>query len=293
MMLVRFTFSCLLVAGLSTQVAADSSSHLWGKVTTPAPGAPRAIGYYSTGCVQGARALPLDGPGYQVMHPSRTRHFGHPDLIDFIARLGQAVHAKGLAPLLIADLSQPRGGRARGGHASHQTGLDVDIWYWHPNPKAAHPLSSKDRERLRARSILDGKAGTIRAQWKTRVTEALRATAADPRVTRIFVHPIIKRDLCADADGERAWLGKVRPWYGHDDHFHVRLACPTDSPDCQPQEATPPGDGCGEDLDWWFDKEAQAERLKARAEYRAKVVSEPKLPPQCEALIKPVEVSAR
>ena len=45
---------------------------------------------------------------------------------------------------------------------------------------------------------------------------------------------------------------KVRPDYGHDYHFHVRMRCPADSPDCKPQDPVPAGEVCGKDLDHWF-----------------------------------------
>jgi hypothetical protein len=48
------------------------------------------------------------------------------------------------------------------------------------------------------------------------------------------------------------WMSKVRPWYGHDDHIHVRLKCPADSPNCRAQPPVPGGDGCDKSLDHWF-----------------------------------------
>jgi penicillin-insensitive murein endopeptidase len=45
----------------------------------------------------------------------------------------------------------------------------------------------------------------------------------------------------------------VRPWYGHADHIHVRLKCPTDSPNCRAQPPVPSSDGCSaKELDFWF-----------------------------------------
>src|SRR5262245_1746020 len=216
---------CLLLAGVAGVALAERGPTPWQRVKTPSGGEPRAIGDYSGGCVQGARALPLDGEGYQAMHPSRLRHFGHPELLDFIAQLGKGTRAAQLPDVLIADLSQPRGGRASGGHASHQSGLDVDIWYIGPEKSGA--LTDAQREQMKARSVLDGKRGTIRSRWAPRVTKLLQLTASDARVERVFVHPFIKRELCAlpgsGTATDRAWLGKLRPWYGHDDHFHVRL----------------------------------------------------------------------
>ena len=282
---LRVWLFCLLGATLSGPVAAEAKLTAFQTVKTPSGGPSRAIGDYSAGCVQGAQALPLDGQGYQVMHPSRVRHYGHPELIGFLQSLGRAVHAAGLAPVMVGDLSQPRGGRASGGHASHQTGLDVDLWFWLPKQAEGRALTGAERERIKARTVIDGKAAAMQRQWAPRVAQMLRLTADDPRVSRVFVHPIIKRELCATTTGERAWLGKIRPWYGHDDHFHVRLACPADSTDCVPQAAVPAGDGCGDDLAWWFSDEARADRDDARKKYQAKVVRGPRVPDQCFALV--------
>jgi len=101
-------------------------------------------------------------------------------------------------------------------------------------------------------------------------------------VTMAFVNPVLKRAVCERAVGgfDRRWLQKLRPWYGHDDHFHVRLACPVDSPDCQPQDPLPPGDGCTA-VEWWFSPDAQATQTKRQAE----APTPPALPPACQALL--------
>jgi penicillin-insensitive murein endopeptidase len=271
----------VLGAGLA---AAERAPNPWGLVRSATAGEPRAIGDYSGGCVAGARELPLDGEGYQVMHPSRRRHFGHPTLIDFVRELGRGLAAKQLGVLLIGDLSQPRGGRALGGHASHQSGLDVDIWYWHPKGADRAPLSLGQRESLKSRSVLDGKAQGIQSAWKRKVEGALQLTASDPRVARVFVHPLIKRELCERPEAERAWLRKIRPWYGHDDHFHVRLECPPGGAECLAQDPIPQGDGCDE-LDYWLSDEARAEREQGRKQYQAKVIGARKWPEACDAVL--------
>lgn len=288
--LPRWAGAGVLVAALlwaSTRAAVAERKPGLEAATEPAPGTPEAIGDYSSGCVQGASALPLDGTGYQVMHPSRKRYFGHPSLVSFLEGLGKSM-AQIDSLILIGDMSQPRGGRASGGHASHQSGLDVDIWLWHPKVAKERALTEKEREDLSAKSVLDGKAGAIQKAWTKSVSALLRFAADDARVERMFVHPIIKRELCAAADADpekRAWLRKVRPWYGHDDHVHVRLYCPEGSKDCVAQAPIPAGDGCGEDLAWWFDEKAQADREQAQSRYRAKVVRRPTLPERCLALI--------
>lgn len=264
--------------------AEGKKGNAWSHVKTPAAGAAMSIGKYSAGCLQGAAELPLDGPGFQVMHPSRRRYFGHPDLVSFVQSLGAALKQAKLEDLMVGDLSQPRGGPAPGGHSSHQTGLDVDLWFWSPDTASHRALTAQERETTRARSVLDGKTSSIRAALSDRVLTLLKLTASDARVERIFVHPIIKRDACKSAKADRSWLHKLRPWYGHDDHFHVRLQCPADATDCVAQAPSPRGDGCAQ-LDWWFSPEAQEDRKKGRATYQAKVGKAPGMPEQCQALL--------
>jgi penicillin-insensitive murein endopeptidase len=172
----------------------------------------------------------------------------------------------------VGDLAQPRGGPAPAGHASHQTGLDVDLWFaGAPGPRA-DPISLVD---LQTRSLT--------ADFGPRAIQLLTAAAASPHVDRIFVNPVLKRALCDRATGDRAWLRKIRPWFGHHDHFHVRLACPADSPDCEAQPALPPGDGCDE-LGWWLSPAAELERAKQAEQYQSRVGATPPLPEQCREL---------
>jgi penicillin-insensitive murein DD-endopeptidase len=70
---------------------------------------------------------------------------------------------------------------------------------------------------------------------------------------RILVNAAIKKELCrVESQNDQSWMSKVRPWYGHDDHIHVRLKCPADSPNCRAQPPVPGGDGCDKSLDHWF-----------------------------------------
>jgi len=283
------------LALVPTSIAlADGKSNAWSRAKTPVGRDAAPIGQYTSGCLQGAAELPLDGSGFQVMHPSRRRYFGHPDLVAFVQRLAGSLREAQLADLMVGDLSQPRGGPAPGGHSSHQTGLDVDLWYWSPEAAQARALTTEERENTKARSVLDGKTSSIRAKLRPRVLTMLRLAAEDARVERIFVHPIIKRDACngASEQGDRAWLRKLRPWYGHDDHFHVRLQCPDGAEDCIAQTPTPRGDGCG-DLDWWFSAEAHEDRKKGKATYQAKVGKAPGMPAQCKVLLEMPDPSSR
>lgn len=222
----------------------------FGMVERPAPGAPRVFGGYTKGCMTGAVQLAVDGPQWQAMRLSRNRRWGHPEAIDFVEALAADAPALGLRGLLIGDISQPRGGPMPFGHSSHQLGLDVDIWF---TEMPADRLTEDARETLPFTSMLNEAGDNIDPdRFTAPFAKVVRRAAQDRRVQRIFVHPIIKRSLCNWEDGDRRWLRKVRPWYGHYKHFHVRLGCPSGSRGCRGQRPPPAGDGCGAPLDYWF-----------------------------------------
>jgi penicillin-insensitive murein endopeptidase len=243
----------LLCAAQSPHAAEPPARQLFGAATTPAALSPAPIGSYAKGCLAGGAELPLDGPAWQAMRLSRNRMWGHPELIAFIERLAIAAQADGWPGLLVGDMAQPRGGPMRTGHASHQIGLDVDLWL---TPMPGHRLTAEEREAMSAVSMLvDGTRIVDPARLTDLQIAVIRRAALDPEVARIFVHPGIKQAMCERVGGERAWLTKVRPWWGHDAHFHVRLRCPPGQAACRDQDPPPPGDGCGEDLAWWLGEE--------------------------------------
>lgn len=244
--LLRLALSVLLATFLAGPAVATD----WSDLKAPSDGPARAIGQTNNGCVGGAVALPKNGPGYMVMHLERQRFFGHPDLIDTLQTLGRQMNQRGIGTLQIGDLSQARGGPMPFGHRSHQSGLDVDVWF-NLNPRVVAPANAL-RANINAPSMLRSGGGLNRALWSEHHVEMLELAASLPRVDRIFVNATIKRELCDAVRGKRDWLRKIRPWFYHDDHFHLRLTCPADSPHCDKQDSIPPGDGCDASLDWWF-----------------------------------------
>lgn len=257
----------------------------WGTVSEPSPAPARAIGGYALGCLGGAVQLPATGPGYQVMRPSRNRAYGHPDLVAFVQNLARRAKASGWPGLLVGDMAQPRGGPMPAGHASHQSGLDVDIWLT-PAPKRS--LSVEERNEMSAVSMVKAGGGAVDpAAWSPAQVTLLRLAATAPEVDRIFVNAAIKKAACAAAGSDRHWLAKLRPWWGHTHHFHVRLRCPEGESSCVNQEPVPAEDGCGAPLEEWLEAEA-----KARAEPKAPAApSEPRrieladLPPACRGVL--------
>lgn len=228
------------------------AKQVFGRETDAAAMPAHVYGFYSKGCVSGAQPLPLDGPDWQVMRPSRNRFWGHPSLLAFVERLAARVRETTKWPgLLIGDMAQPRGGPMINGHASHQVGLDVDVWL---RPMPERRLTREEREDMPSQMIvredrldIDGRA------WNADVMGAIEAAARDRQVERIFVNAAIKKAICRDARGDRAWLAKVRPMWGHDYHYHIRLACPPGETACEGQAAIPgEGDGCDASLAHWF-----------------------------------------
>src|SRR6266496_215797 len=218
-----------------------AARELFARKAEPAHLSPRVIGGYADGCLAGAVALPIDGPTWQVMRLSRNRNWGHPSLIEFLERLAAQAPKTGWRGLLVGDLSQPRGGPMLTGHASHQVGLDADIWL---TPMPDRALTREEREEVSATMIVAEDRGDVDPQvWTPAHTALIKAAAKDPQVARIFVNAAIKKALCREAGNDRHWLGKVQPWWGHDFHFHVRINCPSDSPDCTPQPSWAGGGG--------------------------------------------------
>ncbi|VEI77742.1 Penicillin-insensitive murein endopeptidase precursor [Mannheimia haemolytica] len=263
----------LLVSSLAFTSTALNATQ-WEKIKTPVQGKAQPIGGYSNGCIIGAQPLALKGEGYQVIRSARNRYYGHPQLLDYLTNLGKKTKAAGVPTILIGDMGMPAGGRFSSGHASHQTGLDADIWF------KFGPMDDETARNPAGLATIMVNRSTERVDdslWNQHHTDLVKLAATDHRVDRIFVNPAIKVKLCQTAGSDRAWLRKIRPWYGHDSHFHVRLTCPADAASCENQAPVPAGDGCGEELYSWF------EPKEASSTPKAKVLPTP--PVQCQMIL--------
>ena len=275
------------VAPVPGQPAPVAAKSLFGAIKTPSPLASRAIGSYSRGCLAGAVALPVDGPAWQSMRLSRNRHWGHPHLVALVERLATESKEKdGWPGLLVGDMSQPRGGPMLSGHASHQVGLDADVWL---TPMPNRLLSDKEREDISATSMLDKTDLAVDANIFTPAhVQLIKRAASYPEVERVLVHPAIKKALCRAADADRAWLGKVRPIQGHYYHFHIRIGCPPGSFGCVPQRAPTGDDGCGKEVDEWLARltaPARPATPGVKPSPPAQPVTMAQLPSECRAVL--------
>jgi penicillin-insensitive murein endopeptidase len=243
-------------AALAALTTADlrhtPAKKLFGAKKLPLNLSARAIGSYAKGCLSGAKALPVTGPAWQAMRISRNRNWAHPALVNLIEKLAsESKKNDGWNGLLVGDMSQPRGGPMLTGHASHQIGLDADVWF---TPMPDHELTAKEREDLVPIEMVKDRSTLNRDTWTESRAKLIRRAASYPEVARIFVNPPIKKELCRWATGDRSWLAKVRPYYNHTYHFHIRMKCPPGFAGCKNQAPAAPKDitGCGTELAYWM-----------------------------------------
>ncbi len=247
---------CVIAAFAAFPAVAETKANkLFGAADAPSQQAPMPIGSYAKGCGAGLVELAETGPTWQAMRLSRNRHYGQPDLVDFIGDLSRFARDRlGWAGLYVGDMSQPRGGPMTSGHASHQIGLDADIWML---PPARLDLSRAEREAISSVAVRSADQLSVTRAWTPAHAALLEAAASDPRVDRIFVAAAVKIAMCKTANrSDRKWLQKIRPIYGHDTHFHVRLKCPKGATLCETQKPSVSdlsngGNGCDDTLMYW------------------------------------------
>ncbi len=248
-------FVAMLFTLSSANADEPSAKTLFGSTSAPSQTAASIYGSYAKGCLAGGVAMPVDGNHWQAMRLSRNRNWGHPSLVSYLKKLSNdAAISANWRGLLVGDMSQPRGGPMLTGHKSHQIGLDADIWL-KEMPKQR--LNYKERENMSAVSVLKSGTRSIDPKvWRKEHFSLLKTAASYDEVARIFVFPAIKEQLCKIEESDnRSWLRKIRPWYGHHYHFHVRLKCPAGQEGCKNQAPPPAGDGCGKELAWWLSDE--------------------------------------
>ncbi len=244
-----------LLLALTLPASADPlASKLFAAKLLPTTGPAQPIGTYARGCAAGNVELPETGPTWQAMRLSRNRNWGNPVLVSYLEDLSQTVTAFGWKGLYIGDMGNPRGGPMNSGHASHQMGLDADIWFL---PPGKLNLTANQREAISSISIRTDDQLSVNANWNASYRAVLKAAASDPRVDRIFVAAAIKLEMCKTATkADAKWLQHIRPEANHQDHMHVRLKCPPGSALCQTQtptvsELSNGGSGCDDTLNYW------------------------------------------
>src|SRR5690606_25519431 len=167
---------------------------------------------------------------------SSTRaRYGHPALVLMLRRSAKQISRDaGGIKMLVGDLSRERGGPLYG-HRSHQSGRDADVGFFATNSKGK---SVQLREFVKFGA--DGKAldGSNLRFDDYRNWLLVQAWVTDTRagLSHIFVSHGLRARLLAFAAKDarfaryapRAAELLKQPERGepHDDHFHVRIACP-------------------------------------------------------------------
>jgi penicillin-insensitive murein endopeptidase len=138
--------------------------------------------------------------------------------------------------------------------------------------------------------MVDSKRLRASKAFSSSEIQILQHFASLPEVDRILVHFTLKRELCrrfgapdAGSSNTGEWIRKIRPWFGHDRHFHVRIRCPAGSPLCKDGEPIPAGNGCDSTLDWWWSDEARQDEGKNLHRQQSPVM--PELPAACSQLL--------
>ena len=274
----------ILLLSISQATAETAAKQLFGAKKGASLQNPASFGGYAKGCLAGGMQLPETGPTWQAMRLSRNRNWAHPETVDFVQDLSRvAAKQKGWKGLYVGDMSQPRGGPMLSGHRSHQSGLDIDVWM---RPATNLKLARKTREEISSISMRKNKGAFVNDNWTRAHHEIIKAAAKDRRTARIFVFPGAKVQMCNDEKGNRRWLRKIRPWWGHHYHFHVRLKCPRGLKGCINQPDPPKGDGCADARQWQRNilnpppPDPNAPKRKPRREL---VLAD--LPAQCNAVL--------
>lgn len=239
----------------------------------------RIYGSTGAGCLEGSQQLKEGAQGIQIQRWALNRDYGHPLMIQYLSDLSERTRSLGLPPLLIGDISQSLGGPygPKSNHASHNTGIDVDLPF-----DFALPRKSVS-ELANPQDVYIVRGSKIQKTFTKSIELYIKTAASDPRVDRIFVAPMIKKHMCRLYEGQEhnGFLHKLRPWFGHQAHMHVRLKCPFDSPECISQMPVPQGTGCGYELESWFLPPPPKSTIA-----KPKVKKERILPAKCTQLLK-------
>ena len=103
-----------------------------------------------------------------------------------------------------------------------------------------------------------------------------------------MMYPVLAKvryDRLDTVTGDRSWLRKVRPFWGHDEHFHIRIGCQPGSGGCKEQSAPPAGDGCDKSLAWWFTEEPWRPNKNPDAPKARDLMKLSSLPKACVAVL--------
>jgi penicillin-insensitive murein endopeptidase len=161
--------------------------------------------------------------------------YGHPSLVLMLYRTAKqmARQTKG-AVLLVGDLSRESGGPLAG-HKSHQSGRDADVGFFVTDTHG-RPINSRRLVAFDAEGKARDGSGVRFDDYRNWLLVQLWLKEERAALEHVFVASHLRRRLLDFARARPAFRGYVegasqflrQPTNGlpHDDHFHVRIACP-------------------------------------------------------------------
>lgn len=170
-----------------------------------------------------------------IQKKSRNKTYGHPALVLMLKRTAKQIARQTPGSvLLLGDLSSEHGGRLYG-HRSHQSGRDADIGFFVTDPKGK-PLNAKKLRVFRASGRAKDGSPLLFDDYRNWLLIQLWLKDTRAQLQYVFVARHLRRRLLDFAKARPAFRKYVdraakfmrQPSNGlpHDDHFHVRIACP-------------------------------------------------------------------
>jgi len=222
-----------------------------GQIAAAAPSLPkplrksRSVGFAWRGKLERGVLLKPNAQLRYVSEYAKTEHFyGTWQLVQLLERAAFQVSQRVPGSRLsVGELSAAQGGNLPG-HASHESGRDVDVGFFMLDG-AARPMEAFAFAQFDARGR--GLAPNVGLRFDVRRNWELVSrlvTDGEARVQYVFVAPAIRQLLLDEGKRvrapttvlERAARVMVRPSekHLHGNHFHVRIYCaPGERPKCQ------------------------------------------------------------
>lgn len=246
-------------------------------ILLPLVSSAESIGKYQKGCQTEAVSYAFGGNVKRIFD-DRDTAWGQKELIAVIEKVAKKVKEQSLGVLRLGNLSDKDGGNMHPHSVSHQLGLDADISFI-VDPKS--PVKGAFK------SVLDSKKKKVNRKLLTKESLlVMKLFAQEANVERLLVHPLVKKEICERLPKEK-WMGKIRPWWKHDDHFHLRISCPKGNTECVPQNPPPDHDDCdSEAYHWWFSQEAEDIRQGRQKKPARKTKKSTPYPLRCQHLYK-------
>lgn len=192
----------------------------------------KAYGRFDRGSLEYAQRIPNEGIGFLKILRHRHRAYGTDELIELIKDLGRLNET--LWPkkerLQIGDLSYKKGGLAKG-HKSHQNGTDVDIVYLRNSPEEQKPNGPMHWQEYFVHGKKISKNFDVLRNW-----QLIKNILIKPEVALVLVDASIKKIFCdrfSSKESHQMLFDKLAVAPYHKSHFHVRVRCPKNSPNCK------------------------------------------------------------